>query len=392
MKIKINFYLLEYALSTLLRQKRKNIFIITVFTLLTFILSSTFFITNSIKYELNTTVDSLPEIIIQNLKAGKSYDIDTSVVDTIIPIAGVEDVTPRIWGYYFFKNAGVNFTIIGIDQFEKQYKSSFDAIANNFKIDDDSSMIVGLGVQKILHDNYYKEYFNFIKPDGSFKKIKIAGVFKGETQLESNDVIVLSKIAIREILDIDEYTATDIVVKVKNKDEILTVVQKIQELYPSFRIITNEDIKVSYQNIFDYKSGLFLALFIISLFTFFMVIYDKTSGLTSEEKKEIGILKALGWTVDDILKEKFYESFLISFIAYICGILLAFIFVYIFQAPLLRDVFVGYSDLKTTFELPFVLDLQTLALVFFLSVPIYIAATIIPSWRIATLDADEVIR
>jgi len=392
MKIKINFYLLEYALSTLLRQKRKNIFIITVFTLLTFILSSTFFITNSIKYELNTTVDSLPEIIIQNLKAGKSYDIDTSVVDTIIPIAGVEDVTPRIWGYYFFKNAGVNFTIIGIDQFEKQYKSSFDAIANNFKIDDDSSMIVGLGVQKILHDNYYKEYFNFIKPDGSFKKIKIAGVFKGETQLESNDVIVLSKIAIREILDIDEYTATDIVVKVKNKDEIPTVVQKIQELYPSFRIITNEDIKVSYQNIFDYKSGLFLALFIISLFTFFMVIYDKTSGLTSEEKKEIGILKALGWTVDDILKEKFYESFLISFIAYICGILLAFIFVYIFQAPLLRDVFVGYSDLKTTFELPFVLDLQTLALVFFLSVPIYIAATIIPSWRIATLDADEVIR
>jgi len=74
------------------------------------------------------------------------------------------------------------------------------------------------------------------------------------------------------------------------------------------------------------------------------------------------------------------------------GITVAFGFVYLLQAPLLRDIFIGYSDLKPSFELPFILDIQTLVLVFFLSVPIYIAAIIIPSWRVATLDADEVIR
>ena len=110
----------------------------------------------------------------------------------------------------------------------------------------------------------------------------------------------------------DEDKATDIVVKVANPEEIFTVASKIKLLYPDTRVITNKELEISYQNIFDYKGGLFLALFVVSIFTFFIIIYDKASGLTSEEKKEIGILKAIGWQVEDVLKEKFYESFIIS--------------------------------------------------------------------------------
>ena len=392
MKNKINLYLLEYALNSILRQKEKNFFILFVFTFLTFLLSSVFFISNSIKHELNTTVDSLPQIIVQNLKAGKAYDIELSALDDIIAITGVKDANARVWGYYYFDNAGVNFTIVGIDQYENQYKKSFTKIASKLTNVENSSMIVGLGVQKIMAKNYYKDYFNFIKPDGTIKKISLAGTFDTDTQLESNDVIAMSKEDAREIFNMSDDMATDIVVTVANPEEIPTIKEKIQLLYPNTRIITNEDLKISYQNIFDYKSGVFLALFVISLFTFFMIVYDKASGLTSEEKKDIGVLKSLGWTIDDVLKEKFYEAFILSFIAYLLGIFFAFGYVYLLQAPLLREIFVGYSQLKTTFELPFVFDFQTLFLVFFLSVPIYIAATIIPSWRIATLEADEVIR
>ncbi len=395
MKNKINLYLIQYAINAILRQKSKSIFITIIFTLLTFLLTSIFFISNSIKYELNSTVAALPQIIVQKVKAGRTYDIDTSVVDDILELSGVSDAVARVWGYYYFENAGVNFTITGLDQYEKQYKESFENIIKKFDMEElsgKSSMLVGLGVKKIMLDNYYKTYFNFIKADGTLKKIYISGVFDNTTQLESNDMIIISKEDAREVFNIDEQMATDIVVKVANPLEIPTIVDKIRSLHPDTRIITNEDLKVSYENIFNYKSGVFLAIFIISLFTFFMIIYDKSSGLSSEEKKEIGILKATGWTVDDVLKEKFYESFIISFIAYLVGIILAFGFVYLLQAPLLRDIFVGYSDLKTTFELPFVFDFQTLFLVFFLSVPIYIAATIIPSWRTATLETDEVIR
>jgi len=392
MKSKINFYLIEYAINALLRQRSKNIFIVVVFTLLTALLSSIFYITNSIKYELDSTVEALPQIIVQNMKAGRHYDINVDRVDDILSINGVSDATARVWGYYYFEHAGVYFTLVGVDQFETQYKESLAKIVKSFDFDANSSMVVGQGVQRSMEQNYYKEYLNFVKPDGSMKRVALGGVFDAQTTLESNDVIVMSKEDVREIFDMSQESATDIVVTVANPEEISTIASKIKLLNPNARVITNEDLRVSYQNIFNYKSGVFLALFIIALFTFFVIIYDKASGLSSEEKREIGILKAIGWRVEDVLKEKFYESAIVSVFAYVMGVMFALFFVYVLQAPLLREIFVGFSDLKPTFELPFIFDVQTLFLVFFLSVPIYVAATIIPSWRVATLDADEVIR
>ena len=393
MKTKLNLYLIEFAINALLRAKSKNIFILIVFTMLTALLTSVFLITGSIKHELQSTVDALPQITVQKIKAGRHYDIETSVADEILTIAGVSEAVPRVWGYYYFENAGVNFSVVGIEQYEAQYKDSFASLVEKFDFEElGSSMVVGAGVKEVMSGSYYSDYFNFIKPDGSLKKVGIAGVFDGDTELESNDMILMSTQMVREIFDMREGKATDIVVKVPNPEEVTTVASKIKLMYPDTRVITSTDLKISYQNIFDYKSGVFLALFIISLFTFFMIIYDKASGLSSEEKREIGILKAIGWRVDDILKEKFYEAFIISFLAYLLGVLMAFGFVYLLQAPLLREIFVGYSQLKTAFELPFVFELQTLFLVFFLSVPIYIGATIIPSWRASTLEVDEVIR
>ena len=394
MKNKINIYLIEYAINSILRAKYKSLFIGVVFTMLVFLLTSIFFITNSIRYELDTTVDALPQIIVQKLQGGRTHNIDVDDVDAILAISGVSDAVARVWGYYYFAKAGVNFSLVGVDGFEQQYKKSLSNIIKKYDFEDDTkaSMVVGAGVKKVMDENYYKDYFNFIKPDGSLKKVYIVGSFDGDTELESNDMIVMSKESLREIFNLDEQEATDIVVKVPNPKEIATVASKIKLLFPDTRVLTTQDLKISYQNIFDYKSGIFLALFIITLFTFFIIIYDKASGLSSEEKREIGILKAIGWKVDDILKEKFYEAFIISFFSYALGIMLAMGYVYIFQASLLRNIFVGYSQLKTTFELPFIFDFTTLSIVFLLSVPIYLGATIFPSWRVATMDADEVIR
>jgi ABC-type lipoprotein release transport system permease subunit len=347
------------------------------------------------KYELSLSLKSLPQIIVQKIQAGRHANIELKKVDKLLEIHGVSSAIPRIWGYYYFDKAGVNFSVVGIDEYDKQYKKSFEGVVEQIdfeKLKQKDSMVVGVGVKDILSKNYYKTYFNFIKPDGSLKKVHIASTFKDSTSLESNDIILMPKDLAREIFGINKNEVTDIVLKVSNEVEIPTIAQKIKYMYPDSRVITNSDLRVSYQNIFDYKTGLFLALFVISTFTFFMIIYDRASGLSSEEKREIGILKALGWTMDDILKEKFYESFIISFVAFVLALIFSIFFVYTLNAPILREIFTGYSRLKPSFDLPFVIDFSTIALLFFLSVPLYIASIIVPSWKIASKDADEVMR
>ena len=390
----MNLFLLEYSIKSLQRRGAKNLFIFIVLFLLIFLLSTIFLITNSIEKELSITQKALPDIIIQKLQGGREQDIDISLINDIAKIDGIKKIIPRVWGYYYFKNSGANFVLVGVNRFYENYKDILEKITDKYdkELFENNSMLIGKGVKELLDKNFYKNYFNFVLPDGGLQKVKIAGTFSANTVLESNDIILMNADLVRKIFDIEDNKITDIAIDISNPKEIDNIAQKLRYIYPNYRIVTKEDLQISYANIFDYKSGIFLALFTIALFTFFIIIYDKASGLSSEEKKEIGIQKALGWKIDDILKQKFYESFIVSFFAYSIAITFAIFFVFILKAPLIRDIFSGYSILKPKFSLMFTIDISTLALIFFITIPIYVGATIIPSWYAATLEADEVIR
>lgn len=395
MKRFFNFHLLEFALLALFRRGAKNSFIFLILTALIFLLSTVLLISSAMKHELTQTLDDLPDIIIQKIEAGKQVNIPIHRVDTLLEMEGVHSAVSRIWGYYYFKSAGVNFSVVGIDAFEKNYKESLQHLVNHQEmntIKKEQGMIIGAGVKKILQENHYQDFFHFVTHEGSLQRVPIMGVFDAQTGLSSHDLILLPKSLAYTIFGMNKMEATDIVVHVANPKEISKIVQKISEHYPDTRVLTKNDIRVSYHNLFDYKSGFFLALFVMSAFTFFIIIYDKVSGLHSDEKKEIGLLRALGWRSDTILRERFYESFIVSFVAYLLGITFSIAYVFLLDAPLIRNIFMGYSELKPPFHLSFYMESSMFILLFLLTVPIYIAAILIPTWKASTLDADEVMR
>jgi ABC-type lipoprotein release transport system permease subunit len=129
-----------------------------------------------------------------------------------------------------------------------------------------------------------------------------------------------------------------------------------------------------------------------AVLAFIILAWDKASGLKPEERKEIAILKAIGWETSEVIMLKYWEGFVISLSAFFSGVFLAYLHVFFSSAALLQPVLKGWSVLYPSFRLTPFIDAPQVFGLFFLTVVPYTVATVIPTWRAATVDPDSVMR
>jgi ABC-type lipoprotein release transport system permease subunit len=187
-------------------------------------------------------------------------------------------------------------------------------------------------------------------------------------------------------------TATDLAVTVANPRELVTVAAKIAELFPDTRPILKSEMLRTYDSLFDWRGGMMVVVLAGALFSFIIFAWDKATGLSAEERREIGILKSIGWETADVLLLKFWEGMAISLTAFLVGVVLAYCHVFFFSASLFEHALKGWAVLYPRFRLVPAVDAYQLCVLFFLSVFPYTAATIIPSWLAATVDPDAAMR
>jgi ABC-type lipoprotein release transport system permease subunit len=348
-----------------------------IFTLLIFILSSVFFVKASIQKEIALSLDNQPDIVLQNIKAGRTIFTPTEWIDEIEQIHGIKSVSQRVYGWYKFDTLDKHFSVVGVDFFDDELKPSFQNIVKEIDFDKfmaRDSMIVGEGVKDILNRAYYKDFLNFIITD-RLKKVYIYDTFVSELKLETNDLILMDIDLAKEIFELDEDECSDIAIEVHNPTEIEMIATKIDSMFDSGKVIVKDDLRAYTQNLYDYKGGFFLSLFIVSLVTFVMILYFKASAMSKDEQKEIAIIRSLGWSINDVLIYKMIESLIISLVGFITALILALVYVYYFDAYLLDRVFFGFSNITSSFELIPAIDLDTISVLFFVSVPLYICAS-----------------
>lgn len=389
--------IIDFSIQGLFKRKTKNILISIMFILLVFVVSSVLFITRSLTAELFATSDELPDITVQKMLGGRQVNINASYFREIEKIPGVEYIEPRVWGYFFLEELQANFTIFGLDLSlleEGEYQKIVDWKNRDQKTQNpDFRMIIGEGVYKLLKSIQLEETFLFYQPHwDTVIPFDILGTFKSTTQLQSNDLMIIQTEGARKILGLNDEEYTDLTIHVPNPEEIDNIALKIRRFYPELRTITRSQIESTYGAMFNWKSGFVLSSLLVVIMAFLVLIWDKASGLSPEEKKEIGILKAIGWDTEMVLSVKFYESLILSLISTVLGIIVSYFFIYTLHAPGLREIFIGWSSVYPSFKLVPSIDFRLLILIVTMTVIPFIAATIIPAWKAAITDPDMIIR
>ena len=374
------------------RQWRKHAGAMFVSLVILFLLASVLFVSSSLQTTLEKALDAEPDMVVTRVQGGRGVPVPMTWVDELSGLHGVSRVAPRVHGRYFFKPKGKSFLIVGVDWFDEQTHRALADVMTTTDIKaffDGDNMVVGQGVKRYLDAHFYPKSYTFLTPSGAFKSVKIFGTLPEKSDLVSNDMILMSIDLAREILGYDEDAATDITLNVPNEDERENLESKIAALHYDLRVITRDDMRKAYADLYNYKGGLFLSLFVIALATFVLILYQRYSQVYSTERRHIGLLRALGWSIREVLRLKFFETLIVVAIAYVLGVVLAYGYVFVLDAPLLRSIFLGGAGLEHVTRFVPVLDLQVLGSLLLLYAVPFIAAVLIPVWKIAVTDPKE---
>jgi len=402
-------YIIDFTISSLLRRKVKNIGLLTLYTLIVFILASTMFFTYSIKKEAKFILQGSPEIVVQKIVAGRHDLFPVEYIDEIKAIRGVAEVEPRLWGYYYDSLVQANYTVLvpsrAVDHSASKARATVVIDPNDphaadvnkplFDYDgtppEAGTIVIGNGVAR-MRELAAGDYMPFMAFDGQIMNLKVTRTLSSASELVSSDLILLNSEDYKKLFGIDSKFVTDVVVTVKNPSEVSMVASKIKKKLHSSRPIIREEILRTYDSIFNWRGGMMIVVFSAAVLAFVIFAWDKASGLSAGERREIGILKAVGWETSDVIQMKFWEGAIISLTAFFSGVILAYIHVFFTGSAVFEPALKGWSALYPNFALTPFVNAEQLTTLFFLTVVPYTVATIVPIWRAATIDPDSAMR
>ena len=368
-------HLIDFTLASLGRRKTKNIGLLLAYTLLVFVLASLALFTNALRTEAKFVLAASPEIILQRMVAGRHDLIPPGYLEKIGRIRGVQKQEGRLWGYYYDPVVNANYTFMA--------RPAEEVASGTIMVGATLARARGLAVGNVISFRAYS---------GKLFSFKVTSVLSPDSELLSADLVLLSEADFRAFFEYPAGHYTDIALSVANPQEVRNIATKLAEALPDSRPILREEVLRTYQSVFDWREGIVLTVLSGAILAFVILAWEKASGLSAEEKREIGILKAIGWETGDVIRMKLWEGLLISLTAFLLGFVGAYIHVFYFGAAIFEPVLKGWAVLYPRFTLMPAVDGLQIATLFFFTVFPYTAAVLVPIWRAAITDPDAVMR
>jgi len=280
---------------------------------------------------------------------GKSFELDSNLINKIASIPHITAVTEVIEDDAFLQYAGASMRVVvkGVsDNYNIQYPLEKALVSGESSLENNGYMraLVGIGVKHqlsiSLQDQFKALVFNYPKknvpiglnPEGALnrKSILPGGILAIEQEFDTKYVIVPLAFT-RDLLQYgDKLTALEI--KATDEQYIPAIQTQIKGLLGTdFKVLNAEEQQANVL-----KAVKIERLFVFIGFTFILAvvsfnIFFSLAMLAIEKQKDIAIFFSMGASKGFVRKIFFYEGCIIALTGAFFGLLISFIIVYIQQ-------------------------------------------------------------
>lgn len=388
-------FLADFALSSLARRRARTAVLALVYSAVVALIASVMLYADAVRREAALVLRDSPAVLVQGTQAGRFAPVPADSVAALGGLRGVQSVEGRLWGYYY-------------DPVLKTTLTVMVPPARSGRAVRDGHVRLGAAVARERRVRA-GERIAFVTtsdavdaagsedsaPGLSFKWVmllEVSEVLPEESEALTADVVLLSEGDFRKLVDHPAGYFTDIALEVANPAEHRTVAAKAAARLRGVRAILREDVARTYASVFGWREGLVLVVLTSVVAAFALFAFDRASGLSADETREIAILKAVGWDAGDVIGMKAWEGALVSAAAFGIGYLAAYLLVFHLPADPLGGALRGWTVLRPRMALAPAPDAFRVVTLFVLSVVPYTAAVLVPVWRAAVAEPDSVIR
>jgi ABC-type lipoprotein release transport system permease subunit len=384
--------LFAHALGALRRRLAKVLALAGGLSMAVALLGAVVFLTEALRAEAARMIDALPDVLVQRLVGGRPAVLDKADAPKLQDIPSVRQVTPRVWGYIFVPALQGNVTVLGLGDGEAPDAALSSTLgAGRPLVRGAHEMMMGEGLARHL-GLHIEDVWGVPSTNPAVAPMTLVGTFHSKVDMWTADVLLCDEADARAMLLMEPHQATDFAVRVANPAEARIVAKTITERLPGSRVVERDLLMRVYTIGYGRRAGLVLAAALPTLLALLVLAWDRVSGLSTDEKREIVTLKAVGFSVADVVRVKMYEATVLALGATATGLVLAYAWVFLLGAPGLRPTLVGWSVLYPEGPLvPEVDGAQLLGLGLAVAAP-YVALSIVPAWRAAIVDPAEALR
>jgi ABC-type lipoprotein release transport system permease subunit len=339
------------------------------------------------------------DVVVSGLRYGRSAPLPVAAADMLRAMPGVASVRPRIVAATQMGSAHEDVVVVGIDAASLP-KDVACVEGRLFAPGDRSELVVGSRLARRLGLHPGARVPPFHENREGERVSEVVGVFRADLPMWEANVVLTSFETAQRMFD-ERGTTTQFLVACNPGyvDPVRDTISRLATLGPADspdplppRVLSRADVTAVLARGAAFGAGVFTLHFVLLFAAAIPMLVVASGAGLRERRREVGVLKMLGWGTDDVLVRGFVESLLLAATAAATSVLLAALWLGPLGARGISAVFLPGADADPGFGVAWRLTPGPVVIAAALASVLIFVGTLPSNWRAASAEPMESMR